>query len=51
MGNAIILNVEKGRAGVCKKSLMVPMTGLEPALPKKTDFESVASTNSATSAL
>ena len=30
---------------------MVPMTGLEPALPKKTDFESVASTNSATSAL
>ncbi len=29
---------------------MVPPAGLEPALPKKTDFESVASTNSATGA-
>ena len=29
---------------------LVPPAGLEPALPKKTDFESVASTNSATGA-
>ena len=35
---------------ILMKVSLVPMTGLEPALPKKTDFESVASTNSATSA-
>ena len=33
-----------------ENSKMVPPAGLEPALPKKTDFESVASTNSATGA-
>ena len=35
-------------AGGQKK--MVPLARLERALPKKTDFESVASTNSATGA-
>lgn len=29
---------------------MVPEDGLEPSLPKKTDFESVVSTNSTTRA-
>ena len=33
------------------RSGMVPLARLELALPKKTDFESVASTNSATGAL
>lgn len=34
--------------GVREKA--VPMVGIEPTLPKKHDFESRASTNSATSA-
>ncbi len=33
-----------------KNTLMVPRVGLEPTLPRETDFESVASTNSATPA-
>ena len=39
------------RNSQCRSLTMVPLAGLEPALPKKLDFESSASTNSATGAL
>ena len=43
---------EKNKAGNTDKntnnSRLVPRAGIEPALPKKLDFESSASTNSAT---
>ncbi len=42
---------EDTRHGLCLAQKLVPLARLERALPKKTDFESVASTNSATGAL
>ena len=53
-----IMSINKGLQGIKKKdkskkndlSLLVPWAGIEPALPKKLDFESSASTSSATKA-
>lgn len=40
-----------GAEGGIAQSKMVPLAGIEPALPKELDFESSASTNFTTGAL
>ena len=47
MTRSVRFNVDKQKANP-ERLALIPEVGLEPTLPRETDFESVASTDSAT---